>query len=605
VYIKRLKIKNYKGFNESEWMEFGPSFNVIVGQNNSGKTALLEAIRLHGAENKPHKSAKKQKGHPSDPHSIFEFDLTTTSEEFVDLIQRTRSVVITPSLGPNQDGLSQIKSALSSKTIDFQIQFSNGVRDFQPRAHSSFISHLENCGYGVQISPSSDPHQIEIGGYAHSRSPDALPGIFFRGYSDRFYVFKAERLALGTYGLSDETILLPNGANLAAVLANMFSNSDKKKKQFNDHITSIFPSIKLIQAPNVGGQYRIKIWTTDPQDDRDDLANFLEDSGTGIGQVLAILYVAMTMPPSVIAIDEPNSFLHPGAAKKLLRILNQYEHQYIISTHSTDIISTVEPDSLHLVRWEGGESKVTALNASEVRDMRIVLNEVGVGLSDVFASDQVIWVEGQTEQECFPKIYAYSGKKLPLGLSFIAVHNTGDFEAKDWTARKIWELYDTLGQANGILPVAIAFSLDKEMRTQAEMDDMARQTGGKMHFLPRRAYENFLIHPEAVAQNINKYVSNSTPVTAQDVETWISNHGGAFHKDQLTPYGAKSVCWHKECDAAKLLGKLYADLSGATLQYNKTRHSVEITEWLLANETEHLSKLIDYVGKFVPSETTH
>ncbi|MFM9975451.1 MAG: AAA family ATPase, partial [Beijerinckiaceae bacterium] len=41
MYIKRLKIKNYKGFNESDWIEFGPGFNVIVGQNNSGKSALL------------------------------------------------------------------------------------------------------------------------------------------------------------------------------------------------------------------------------------------------------------------------------------------------------------------------------------------------------------------------------------------------------------------------------------------------------------------------------------------------------------------------------------------------------------------------------------
>ena len=116
----------------------------------------------------------------------------------------------------------------------------------------------------------------------------------------------------------------------------------------------------------------------------------LEDCGAGVGQVLAILYVAMTMPPSVIIIDEPNSFLHPGAAKKLLQILAGYDHQYIISTHSTDIISSVGPTTLHLVQWANGESKVTPLDIDKQDNLRLVLSEVGIGLSDIFAADRVI-----------------------------------------------------------------------------------------------------------------------------------------------------------------------------------------------------------------------
>lgn len=45
MYIKKIKIKNYRNFNDFE-MEFNDGLNVIIGANNSGKTGLIHAIRL-------------------------------------------------------------------------------------------------------------------------------------------------------------------------------------------------------------------------------------------------------------------------------------------------------------------------------------------------------------------------------------------------------------------------------------------------------------------------------------------------------------------------------------------------------------------------------
>jgi AAA15 family ATPase/GTPase len=38
-------------------LEFSPGINIIVGQNNSGKTALLEALTMN-FDNVPHRSIK-------------------------------------------------------------------------------------------------------------------------------------------------------------------------------------------------------------------------------------------------------------------------------------------------------------------------------------------------------------------------------------------------------------------------------------------------------------------------------------------------------------------------------------------------------------------
>jgi AAA domain, putative AbiEii toxin, Type IV TA system/AAA ATPase domain len=597
MYLKKLRILNYKGFRDSGWLEFGPGFNVVIGQNNSGKTAILECVRLQNGENKPHKNIDLPRNFPLDQASKFEFDLSVCGSELIESVQRTkRQFVIPKTHGENQEIINFV---FYSNSFDVKLLVYPGS-EYSGRVFPSFDSRFIITDLAHTVGPSISIDKIDVIGTNHNPKIDQIPQIINAGLSSQFYFFKAERLNIGTYPISDEVILMPNAANLPAVIANLTNRSPSKTQEFNQNVTSIFPSIKLIQAPNVGNQYRIRIWNSDPDTDRDDLAAFLEDSGSGIGQVLAILYVAMTMPPSVIAIDEPNSFLHPGATKKLLQILKQYKHQYIISTHSTDIISSVEPDTLHLVQWRDGESRVTALDASEVSDMRIVLNEVGIGLSDVFAADQVVWVEGQTEQECFPRIVRHRQGQMPLGLSFLAVIDTGDFEAKDWKARKIWQLYKRLGSANGILPVAVAFSLDSEERTDDIKQEMKKETGGVMHFLPRRAYENYLLSPSAIVAVINPDLEADKVVSDNDIKDWIKANGKDFHPKKTAPDDENWDDWVGICEAAKLLHKLFGDISHATVEYRKTQHSIALTDWLLENSPDTLKELIDYVMGLLP-----
>lgn len=42
-YISKARIRNYKCFDDVE-VELGPHINVVIGKNNAGKTALLEAL---------------------------------------------------------------------------------------------------------------------------------------------------------------------------------------------------------------------------------------------------------------------------------------------------------------------------------------------------------------------------------------------------------------------------------------------------------------------------------------------------------------------------------------------------------------------------------
>jgi putative ATP-dependent endonuclease of the OLD family len=45
MYISKLLVKNFRLFQELD-LTFNSGLNVVVGENNSGKTALIDAIRL-------------------------------------------------------------------------------------------------------------------------------------------------------------------------------------------------------------------------------------------------------------------------------------------------------------------------------------------------------------------------------------------------------------------------------------------------------------------------------------------------------------------------------------------------------------------------------
>ena len=57
MQITKFQLRNFKSFLDSGEIELKPGFNVITGQNNAGKTALLEAFTL-AFSSVPHRSER-------------------------------------------------------------------------------------------------------------------------------------------------------------------------------------------------------------------------------------------------------------------------------------------------------------------------------------------------------------------------------------------------------------------------------------------------------------------------------------------------------------------------------------------------------------------
>lgn len=598
--IKRVRVINYKGFRDSGDVAFGDKFTVFVGQNNAGKTALLEALSTQTFKSNPFREHMKRNGFPPvhNPQSEIIFQVAFTGAEL-----RWRMLDVTaqfqmPVNHAEGNPSGQVESFFSNPEINFETRFVPG-KAWQPVGPSPWPANLQ---HRVDLKVSEDRQQIQISPVASGRGENIIPQLIGPYIRDSLYVFRAERMNVPECPIGASIELQPDASNLASVLLQLDRYPTALEK-FTNYVRTIFPTIFSVistakeGAPSIA---RIDIINRDFNEIglQPGITVPLADSGTGISQVLAILCVVVTArTPRVIIIDEPNTFLHPGAAKKLIAILKEFDHQYIFTTHSADIIRAVEPDVLQLVKWADRESKIETLNSRDVADVRRLLRELGVQLADVFGADNVLWVEGATEEICFPLLIKLAKRPLPAATVIVAMVATDDFSSRRARRSLPWEVYERLSIGSALVPPALAFSFDQERRTEIEIQDMVRRSRGKAHFLPRLTYENYLLDADAISGVLQ---STGVQKRAADVQGWIDANGNRREYFSDSIVAITDPRWRVVVNAPRLLADLFAEMSAeAPIRYEKLKHSVAITEWMINNKPSELTELVEYVANLL------
>jgi hypothetical protein len=156
----------------------------------------------------------------------------------------------------------------------------------------------------------------------------------------------------------------------------------------------------------------------------------------------------------------------------------------------------------------------------------------------------------------------------------------------------VWQVYERVSRGTALVPPALAFSLDREGRTETEVRDLERRSNGAVKFLPRRTFENYLLHPGAISA-----VLGSTP--PETVADWLrqAREEGRYREGEIINANTSESQWHIMVNAPKVLKDLFWEF--ATLEYSKTAYSVALTRWLLGNAPGHLRGLLDYLLNLV------
>jgi len=617
MYISKFQVLNFKSYRDSTEIEFKPGFNIITGQNNAGKTALLEALTLHFGP-KPHRSVATVPvpGVPPEEASTVRVTLVLSGEELLRSLQSMGSTYLFPA--PNPDHSPDTMHRLLEELIQ-QPELRFGMR-LERRSDERWIA--EGLSFLGAYEPVPNPHQNSPllfpvsanaeglissgGGHYQSAAADVRTNLaqFLRS---RIYRFRAERFNLGQYAFGDSPVLLPDASNLPQAL-NALNSNPARFDRLNAMLTKIIPQVRQVSVRPVGSnQVEILVWSHDPVTERGDLAIPLDECGSGIGQVLAILYVVITSDhPHTIIVDEPQNFLHPGAVRKLIEVLKKYpQHQYIFATHSPAVITASDPSTFTMVRASDGESVLEVMDPSNAKHLQTYLSEIGAHLSDVFGADNILWVEGQTEEVCFPLVLRSANWALS-GTAIIGIRQTGDLQGRD--KRKVLEMYRKLSEAKTLLPPAIAFVFDQECMTRQQKEDLRRMDSGHVHFLPRRMYENYLLDPAAVAAVVNGVQGfRDVPITENEVSQLFDQKRGQLldGRGQDLRYFCRGTVqvpgdWALHIDAATFLCDVFQELSEARVAYEKSTHSVAITQWLIEHRPEALREVAGFLVGLLP-----
>lgn len=133
----------------------------------------------------------------------------------------------------------------------------------------------------------------------------------------------------------------------------------------------------------------------------------------------------------ILAIEEPESHLHPNAQKKLYSQMDSICGQKIISTHSPYIVASAKIEEIRVLNKKGENINQGTLDISNLtlEDIR-KLNQKVISLrGEIFFSKILVFFEGETEEQALP-IFAEKYFGCPaceLGINFIGVGGAGAY----------------------------------------------------------------------------------------------------------------------------------------------------------------------------------
>lgn len=133
----------------------------------------------------------------------------------------------------------------------------------------------------------------------------------------------------------------------------------------------------------------------------------------------------------IIAVEEPESHLHPNAQKKLYSQLKSIPGQKIISTHSSYIAGSAELKEIRSITKNNSHVEVKKIEINELssEDIRKIERHVINTRGELFFSKAIILCEGETEEQSLPLLVKkYFGKDIiELGIDIVGIGGGGNY----------------------------------------------------------------------------------------------------------------------------------------------------------------------------------
>lgn len=157
------------------------------------------------------------------------------------------------------------------------------------------------------------------------------------------------------------TSLKSDGRNVTSVLKEIERQSQDDFQRISDIVSTIVPNTTHVQVKKHGKMLSLEL--TQEWAGGRPLKFEGVSMSDGTLRVLGLLAAVYQRPsPSLIAIEEPEATIHPGALDSVLELLQQAsrEMQVVITTHSPELLDAkwITDRHLHIVEWTRGATRV-------------------------------------------------------------------------------------------------------------------------------------------------------------------------------------------------------------------------------------------------------
>jgi hypothetical protein len=227
--------------------------------------------------------------------------------------------------------------------------------------------------------------------------------------------------------------------------------------------------------------------------------------GHGLQMWLQMIWFLAQCPQSAsVMLDEPDVYMHPDLQHRLLdHIEGEYE-QVVITTHSTEIVATVDPESLVAVDRSEPQSRAV----SSFPGAQEVIWELGgvynLDVARLYSARSFLMVEGRDTG----LLRAFQRALSPQSRD--PINTIPKYETGGWGG---WNraVLDKVPRRNGQGRKLAVFALfDSDYHTDREIGDRYREAkaaGVSLHIWTRKEIENYVLSPAVIARFIQDRVS--------------------------------------------------------------------------------------------------
>ena len=340
--ITSMHIKNFKCFKDFR-IELG-KFNVLIGPNDSGKTALLQAVQLACIlGSRPGSSLVR------DGIRGIDFHLGTAA---VWRHQTTGVLSIIAEAKPEAEGFpDQAKLVLLSGEVA------------KSKPGRSFLSYV-----GSDLDSQLDPKRAKEW-FADAIGPAA------------YYRFEPAALRKPSK-LADE--MERNGLGLAAFLDHLNRLDSDAYKALGDRFRERFPHYQAPAIEVIGKKPDKRLTVAFPTARSESLTLSAESVSDGVMMSLAFLTLAFQPSPAkLLLIEEPENSVHHASLKDIIGTLKHLNDeksvQVILTTHSPYLLDFVEMDEVRVFT----KDDEGAVHAQKLSDL-----DGADEISDMFATGE-------------------------------------------------------------------------------------------------------------------------------------------------------------------------------------------------------------------------